>query len=236
MFGRVRCCRLSAVEGDRAAEVGDPRRQHVGDAAAVAEPDDSDLAGALRAGLEHGRGGHEVLARLRLIQLGKQLAGLVLVAGIAAERGQRVGRERDEVLERQPPGDVLDVRVQSAILVHDEDAGQLVLAVGRLGEVAAHLAVALRRVVLEDLGLEPLVVGRDLLRGDEVRVERVEQHRRGDAADGELLGLVEKAAAIDGAVDVGVEQNEQIRVEIAGRLAFHRYPPPKWEEHISAEG
>ena len=36
-----------------------------------------------------------------------------------------------------------------------------------------------------------------------------------------LARAVEKAAAVDGAVDIGVEQDEQLRVEIFGSLLIH---------------
>ena len=45
--------------------------------------------------------------------------------GIAAHRRQAVGRERHEVLERETARDVFDVRIESAVLVHDQDARQL---------------------------------------------------------------------------------------------------------------
>ena len=154
--------------------------------------------------------GDEVLARLGLIELREHLAGLVFVAGIAAEREQRVRRERDEVVERQAARDVLDVRVQPAVLVDDEDRRQLAGGLGRPHEVAAHLAVALRRVVLDVLHLDARVVGLDDLRLGELRAELIEQHRGGHAADGVLGGLVEEAAAVERAVDVGVEQNRAV--------------------------
>ena len=105
--------------------------------AAIAEADRAHPAGALGPRLEPPERGDHVLARLRLVERAEQLARLVLVAGIAAEREQRVGREGDEVLERQAAGDVLDVRVQPAVLVHDEHARQLAVGLGRPNEVAA---------------------------------------------------------------------------------------------------
>ena len=90
------------------------------------KPGDAELAGAVGTGLQpHGRG-VEVLGHLRAIDLAEQLAALLVVAGIAADRREAVRRERHEVLEREPPRDVLDVRVEAAVLVDDEDARQLV--------------------------------------------------------------------------------------------------------------
>jgi hypothetical protein len=71
---------------------------------------------------------NEIFSRLGLLELAEQFARLVLVAGIAAEREQRVRRERDEVVERQPARDVFDVRIEAAILVHHEHRRQLAFA------------------------------------------------------------------------------------------------------------
>ena len=114
------------------------------------------------------------------------------------------------------------MRVQAAVLVDDEDGGQLALGLGRLRQVPAHLAVAGRRVVFHVLRLEARVLRLDDLRLRELRAELVEEHDRGHAADGKLGGLVEEAAPVQRAVDVGVEQNEQFLVEIVSRLALHR--------------
>jgi hypothetical protein len=70
------------------------------------------------------RRGDEVLARLGLVELLEQFARLVLVTRVAAEREQRVGREGDEAVQRQPARDVLDVRVQAAVLVHHQHQRQ----------------------------------------------------------------------------------------------------------------
>ena len=97
-------------------------------------------------------------------------------------------------------------------------AGSLTSGLGGLGQVTAHLAVALRRVEFDVLHLDARVLGLDDLRLDELRAELVEQHRGGDAADGILGGLVQEAAAVERAVDVGVEQDEQFLVEIVSSL------------------
>ena len=62
---------------------------------------------------------------------------------------------------------------------------------------------------------------RDLLRLGELRAQRVEQHRGGHAADREPGRPVEEAAAVDVAVHVGVEQIEQLLVEVVGGLSLH---------------
>ena len=84
------------------------------------------------------------------------------------------------------------------------------------------------------LGLDPPIVRPHDLRLGELRAELVEQHRGGHAADGELRGLVEKAAAVEPAVDVGVEQDQQFLVEIVGGLAIHGASPFEGRTRIPA--
>jgi len=58
-----------------------------------------------------------------LIELADQLARLILVRGGAALGREEVRGERDEALERQTAGDVLDVRIEAAVLVDHDHAG-----------------------------------------------------------------------------------------------------------------
>jgi hypothetical protein len=182
-----------AVERHGRRQLGQLGGQVVGDAAAVAEADHADLAGAAAVRPAHAKRGDEVGARLRLVQLGEQRARLVLVAGIAAQREQRVRRVGDEALQRQAARDVLDVRVQAAVLVHDQDRRQLALGVRRHRQVAAHRAVALRR----------------------------RQAFGGHAGGGVFAGLVQEVAARQQAVYVLVEQLHHFRRKIVGGQAGH---------------
>ena len=79
----------------------------------------------------------------------------------------------------------------------------------------------MRRIELEVLGLQALVILGHLLRFGELRTELIEQHGRRDAAHRELLRLVEEAATVDRAVDVGIKKDQEFLVEISGGLAFH---------------
>jgi hypothetical protein len=132
--------------------------------------------------LRQARRGDEVLARLALLQLGEQLARLVLVAGVAAEREQRVGREGDEAVQRQPARDVLDVRVQAAVLVHHQHQRQRAGGLRRPHQVAARLAVALGGIEVQPLGLDARVGRRHHLRRGELRAQRRQQAGRSGAA------------------------------------------------------
>ena len=65
---------------------------------------------------------NEILVALFRVELGEELRRLFLVARIAAQRRQRVRRERDEVLDRKPARDILDVRIEAAVLVDHQHA------------------------------------------------------------------------------------------------------------------
>ena len=55
----------------------------------------------------------------------KGSARLVLVARIAADRCQGVRRNRHIAIDRQPPGNILNMRVKAAIFMRNDDDGQL---------------------------------------------------------------------------------------------------------------
>ena len=67
------------------------------------------------------------------------VARLVLVGGRAAGGRQEIGRERDEAVERQAARDVLDMRIEAAVLV-DHDHRPETRAGRRLGEISLHRA------------------------------------------------------------------------------------------------
>jgi hypothetical protein len=102
------------------------------------------------------------------------------------------------------------MRVEAAVFVHDDDAGQsgwrLGAAIGaeRPHEVALDRAVALRRGHLDVFGANPFVVFCDLLAHCVIRRQCVDDHAGREAADGKLLRAAEEGAAIDLAVDVFV--------------------------------
>jgi hypothetical protein len=205
--------RLAAVEGHGRREFGELRREEIRDAAAVAEADDADLAVALGQGAQRREGGDEILARLFLIELLEEFAGLVLVAGIAAERREAVGREGDEIGQRETARNVGDMRVEAAIFMHDENDGELAGRLRRLHQIALHRPIALGRGIFDRLADDARVIFRDLLGFGEARLQRVERRGR---AQTELAGAVEKAATIDVAMDVEIEGFENPGIEVPG--------------------
>ena len=74
-----------------------------------AEADDADLAGAVGALLEVFRGCEHVLAGFGLVEGGEEFAGFVLIAGVAAQRGEGVGGEGQVAFQGQAAGNVLDM-------------------------------------------------------------------------------------------------------------------------------
>src|SRR3546814_19285916 len=69
------------------------------------------------------------------------LARLVLVGGRAAGRRQEVDSQGDETLQRHAPDDVLDVRVEAAVLVDDQHRRQPAHVAGGARHVARQLAL-----------------------------------------------------------------------------------------------
>ena len=57
------------------------------------------------------------------VKLLEQRQTLLVVTGIAAQGGERIWREGDEIGDRQPPRHIFDIRVKAAIFVDDEDRG-----------------------------------------------------------------------------------------------------------------
>ncbi len=92
------------------------------------------------------------------LEIGEHIARLVLVGWRAAIGRQHVGGEGEKAFEREPPRDVLDVRVEAAVLVDDEHCRALG-APFEPRQIAADLHAA--RVIQGGADGEPRVVGRD---------------------------------------------------------------------------
>src|SRR5439155_1779339 len=132
---------------DRRDVGAEPHGQGVRNPAAEAETSRADLPRAVRTHLEPERGRHEVFSHLVAIDLAEELAAGIVVTWIPSDRREPVGRKRDEVGEREPARDVLDMRVQAAILVDDHHARALGRGSGarRLYEIAPDRAIVLWR-------------------------------------------------------------------------------------------
>src|SRR5271163_4261929 len=101
-FRRVGRVRLEAIEWDGGVEIGtQAHRELIDDPAAETEADRPELAGRIGQGFQPPRRGGEILLHLDRVDPTEELAALFVVAGIAADRGQAVGGEGDEIGERQ---------------------------------------------------------------------------------------------------------------------------------------
>ena len=158
-------------------------------------PDDSACALRIARAVQH------VGAQLALVEAGLQRAAVIVVAGIAADGKQAVGRQRQKPFGRGAARHVLDVGIEPAILVDHQHDGKRPVALG-LHQVAAHGAGgAARRRVGHVAGLDALVGEGDRLG---VRVTRQQRLRHGEAADRHDSRLLQEGAAIDPPVAVFV--------------------------------
>ena len=90
--------------------------------------------------------------------------------------------------------------------MHDKDGRQLALRFRRLHQIAFHGSIALGRRIFDELSNNARIVLGDLLGLCEARVQRLQQGARADAAGGEFLRAVEKAATVGQAMHIAVEQ------------------------------
>ena len=98
---------------------------------------------------------------------------------------------------------VLDVRVEAAVLVHDDDGGEF-LPLPRLGEIALEPRRAARDV--DHLGNEARIALRDGLGPGVVVLEQRQQRGCGGGPAGERGETVEEGAAGQAAMGVAIEQ------------------------------
>src|SRR5262249_6940876 len=171
--------------------------QGVGDAAAKTEAHGADFPSAIVTGLQPPCRGLEILDHFVAIDLRKQFPGLVFIVWVAPHGGESIRRESDEILSPEPPGDVLDVWVQTAVLMHDQHPRQLATCLCRTYQVAADVAIALRRGNNGGFRLDPAIIFRDLLSPREMRAQAFEERRRRQAADGKLIHAPEELTAVD---------------------------------------
>jgi hypothetical protein len=75
--------------------------------------------------LQPDRGGQHVFLHLCAVHFTELRLALIFIAGITTNGRETVGRERVEAFESEPSSDVFDVGIQTAILVNDQNAGQL---------------------------------------------------------------------------------------------------------------
>src|ERR1041385_8793987 len=187
-FGHIGGGRLRTVECDGGIHIGaHSHGQPVRHAAAEAEADDADLAGALRAALEVARGGDEILGHLCLVEGAEELDGFLFAAGITALGGQRIRGNGVEIGDSEAARDIFDVRIPAAIFVHHDDAGKLA-RFRRPRAVAIDGAVALRRFHDHRGSLDSRIILRHLLRPRVIVLETLQDGQRRKRRGSESLG------------------------------------------------
>ena len=149
---------LCPIIGDTGGEIRRIDGKLVHGATAPAEPNGADLAVAGFVAFQESHCGDTIGDRLRRVELAEHSACLLLVGRRSAERRQIVRGKRHEAFQRDPPCHILDVRVEAAVLVDDDHRSELAAAVGRLHQIALHVAAGARPGDI--LGLQPRVVFR----------------------------------------------------------------------------
>ena len=213
--------RVVAIKGHGRRQIGQAHRERVCHTTAVTKPHRTEFAVALRQGLQPARRGHKVFAGFGLVQLGKQGACLVFVTGVTPQRCQGVGRQYQIPFQRQPAGNVFDVGVEAPVFVHHQNAGQLAIRLGGLGQVALDAAVTGGRGDIDHAGADACIVfGHHLAHGKVGAQSRQQAHGRG-ATHGKLLGLFQKTTPVHQTVHIGIKQDQQFLVEVLCGLALH---------------
>ena len=114
-------------------------------------------------------------------------------------------RERDIVFGPEAARHVLDIRIQTTVFVHYQDARQFPGSFRRTDQIPFDVAVALRGRHGYVFGLNAAVVLRYLLRPSVIRTQAFPDGRGCQAADRELLCTIQETPAIQFAVHVTVE-------------------------------
>ena len=89
----------------------------------------------------------EILIHCRTIALPLHDATFVVVAGVTAQRGQRVWCKRNETGDGKTPSDIFDIGIEAAVFVNDDDTRQSVLQSCGPCKISPHDAGTLRRCI-----------------------------------------------------------------------------------------
>ena len=165
---------------------------------------------------------------------------VIVVARIAADGGEPVGRQGDEAGDGRAAGDVFDMRVEAAVLVdhHDRREGA---AARRLHEVAAHPArVAARGIVVHVFGFDPLVGEHDHVRLGVIGQQRLGHGEAGAADHRDRRRAVQELAPGHAGMAVLIVKFEDSRIDILigvfgllRKMGVHEFFPPVWNEQTN---
>ena len=158
------------------------------------------------------------------VERADHVARLVLVGRRAAERREHVDRVGEEAFERDAARDVLDVRIEPAVLVDDDDRRALSLRF-EPRQIAADGVPA--GVIGHAVDRQPRIVGRNDRRARIIVLQQRQQRQRRRARAGDLRQPVEERAAVDAAMGEAVVEIDDALVhgtlpaDVSPRLA-HR--------------
>jgi hypothetical protein len=161
------------------------------------------------------RGGDEILTDLGAVERRELLARFVLVPQIAGQGRESVRCDRDEIIDGEAAGDVLDMWVEPAIFMRDDNDGQFLLHLCRPCDIGADGAIALWRGDVDPCRADARVSRGDHLADSEIGAKR-RQHRRGGGHAARMdRTLAQEAAPVERAVHIGVEKVQNIAAEIS---------------------
>src|SRR5262249_10457399 len=149
---------------------------------------------------------HKIFRYLATIELAEKLRSFLFISRISTQGGEAVRGECDEVRDRQTARDILDIRIEAAVLMDDQNRWQLSGGIRRTHQVAGNTPVAFWRLHCRSFSVDAAVVFRDLDRPGVIRPEHLEQRRGGHPSDSELLRASEKFAPGNFPMHVKVEQ------------------------------
>ena len=139
------------------------------------------------------------------------VAAFVFVGRRAAERREHVDREREEAFERDAPRNVLDVRIEPAVLVDDDNRWAFSLRL-EPRQIAGDLGAG--GVVRGRLDRKPYVIRRYYRRLGVIVLQQRQQRQRRRGGAGDVAETLEEVAAADGAVREVVVERDNVRIEV----------------------
>src|SRR6185437_14460118 len=134
---------------------------------------------------------------------------------------QPVRRECNEIFGSQTARHILYIRIEAPILVHDEDPWRFPGRIGGPNQISPYAAVAVRGRDGCVLGLDPLIVLRNLFGPRIVGAKALPYGCSRQAVRCESFCALQKSAAIQFAVYVKIKQIQQFLGVVTCFLSFH---------------
>jgi len=117
---------LGTVERNGGGEIGQADGHHIADPAAEAKAYDAYFAVDVGLLFEVFECGDKIFEHLVLVSFRLHFAAFVVVAGIAAQRRQRIWCNGDESCQGHSSAHVFDIGVEAAVLVYHDDGAEFI--------------------------------------------------------------------------------------------------------------